>query len=114
MFEHITHDLREVARVAQGRDEPASATILDARVIQSTPESGARAGYDGGKRRKGSKVHLVSNTETQNDAETISEKLIIRLHYFNLHDCSFLIYSLLLCLSRRLLPNASPSLDCTS
>ncbi|WP_437186802.1 IS5 family transposase [Planctomicrobium sp. SH668] len=62
VFEHIAHDLREVARVAQGRDEPPSATILDARVIQSTPESGARAGYDGGKRRKGSKVHVAIDT----------------------------------------------------
>ena len=30
--------------------------------MQSTPESGARAGYDGAKRRKGSKVHLAVDT----------------------------------------------------
>jgi transposase len=36
--------------------------ILDARTIQSTPESGARAGYDGHKRRKGSKVHAAVDT----------------------------------------------------
>ncbi len=30
--------------------------------LQSTPESGARAGYDGHKRRKGSKVHLAVDT----------------------------------------------------
>jgi transposase len=30
--------------------------------VQSTPESGARAGYDGHKRRKGSKVHLAVDT----------------------------------------------------
>jgi len=29
----------------------------DSRTLQSTPESGARAGYDGAKRRKGSKVY---------------------------------------------------------
>ncbi len=36
--------------------------ILDARTIQSTPESGARAGYDGHKRRTGSKVHAAVDT----------------------------------------------------
>ena len=30
--------------------------------MQSTPESGARAGYDGDKRRSGSKVHLAVDT----------------------------------------------------
>lgn len=51
VFEHIAHDLREVARVAQGRDATPTATILDGRVLQSTPESGGRGGYDGGKRK---------------------------------------------------------------
>jgi transposase len=30
--------------------------------LQSTPESGARAGYDGHKRKKGSKIHLAVDT----------------------------------------------------
>jgi hypothetical protein len=30
--------------------------------LQSTPESGAGAGYDGAKRRKGNKVHLAVDT----------------------------------------------------
>ena len=36
--------------------------ILDSRTLQSTPESGVRAGYDGAKRRKGSKVHAAVDT----------------------------------------------------
>ena len=32
---------------------------MDSRTLQSTPESGGRAGYDGAKRKKGSKVHLA-------------------------------------------------------
>src|SRR5262249_13771220 len=36
-----------------------TAAILDARTIQSTPESGRRAGFDGHKRRKGSKVPIA-------------------------------------------------------
>jgi transposase len=52
------HDLRVLLRVAAGRTEQPSAAIFDARTLQSTPESGGRAGYDGAKRRKGSKVHI--------------------------------------------------------
>ena len=36
--------------------------IMDSRTLQSTPESGARAGWDGAERRKGSKVHLAVDT----------------------------------------------------
>jgi transposase len=50
--------LREYA----GRAGQPSAMILDSRTIQSTPESGARAGYDGAKRRKGAKVHAAVDT----------------------------------------------------
>src|SRR3954469_6353998 len=39
-----------------------TAAILDSRTLQSTPESGHRAGYDGAKRRKGSKLHLAVDT----------------------------------------------------
>ena len=38
------------------------ATIMDSRTLQSSPESEARAGYDGYKRRKGSKVHIAVDT----------------------------------------------------
>jgi transposase len=61
-FEAIVHDLRILLRRAADRPEPPSAAILDGRTIQSTPESGARAGYDGHKRRKGSKVHVAVDT----------------------------------------------------
>lgn len=61
-FEAIVHDLRTLLRVAVGRNPEPSATIFDARTLQSTPESGARAGYDGHKRKKGSKVHAAVDT----------------------------------------------------
>jgi hypothetical protein len=35
---------------------------MDSRTVQSTPESGARAGYDAAKRRKGSKVRVAVDT----------------------------------------------------
>src|SRR5919108_5352978 len=62
VFAAIVHDLRALLRLAQGRNEQPSAAILDSRTLQSTPESGSRAGYDGHKRKKGSKVHIAVDT----------------------------------------------------
>jgi transposase len=62
VFESLVHDLRAVLRIAEGRKESPTAAIIDSRTLQSTPESGRRAGYDGAKRRKGSKVHLAVDT----------------------------------------------------
>jgi len=62
VFEALVHDLRELIRIADKRKAQPSAMILDSRTLQSTPESGARAGYDGAKRRKGSKVHMAVDT----------------------------------------------------
>jgi transposase len=61
-FEAIVHDLRAVIRFAEGRDPEPTAAVFDSRTIQSTPESGPRAGYDGYKRRRGSKVHMAVDT----------------------------------------------------
>jgi transposase len=62
VFEAIVHDLRAVLRLAQGRNAEPSAAIFDSRTVQSTPESGTRAGYDGAKRRRGAKVHTAVDT----------------------------------------------------
>ena len=61
-FEAIVHDLRALLRVAQGRNAQPSAAIFDGRTLQSTPESGARAGYDGHKKKKGTKIHMAVDT----------------------------------------------------
>jgi transposase len=62
VFESLVHDLRAILRIAEGRKEKPTAAIFDSRTLQSTPESGGRAGYDGAKRRKGNKVHLAVDT----------------------------------------------------
>ncbi|HVI71528.1 MAG TPA: IS5 family transposase [Pyrinomonadaceae bacterium] len=61
-FEAMAHDLRAILRLVQDRHSDPSAVILDSRTLQSTPESGARAGFDGHKKRKGSKVHMAVDT----------------------------------------------------
>ena len=69
VFEAMVHDLRVVLRLADveakdgaGRGPHPTAVILDGTVLQSTPESGPRAGYSGHKRKKGSKLHLAVDT----------------------------------------------------
>jgi transposase len=62
VFEDMVHDLRALLRLAKGKKEQPSAAIFDGRTIQSTPESGKRAGYDGHKKKKGSKIHMAVDT----------------------------------------------------
>jgi transposase len=61
-FETLAQDLRAVLRLAGGREPDPTAAIIDSRTLRSTPESGTRAGYDGAKRKRGSKVHLAVDT----------------------------------------------------
>jgi len=61
-FEMLVEDMRSLLREWAGRKGQPTAVVIDSRTLQSTPESGARAGYDGAKRRKGSKVHLAVDT----------------------------------------------------
>jgi transposase len=59
VFEEINRDMRDLLRHLQGKDYPPTAMIIDSRTMQSTPESGGRAGYDAGKKKKGSKTHVA-------------------------------------------------------
>jgi transposase len=61
-FEQLAHDLRAVLRQVAGRSAEPSAAIVDSRTLRSSPESGERAGYDGAKRKRGSKLHLAVDT----------------------------------------------------
>jgi transposase len=61
-FEVMAQDVRKLLRLLTDRNAQPSAVILDGRTLQSTPESGERAGYDGYKRKKGSKVHIAVDT----------------------------------------------------
>ena len=62
VFEAVVADLREILRIAAGKKAKPSAAIFDSRTLQSSPESGGRAEYDGAKRRKGSKTHIAVDT----------------------------------------------------
>lgn len=62
VFDDMVHDLRALLRLAKGKKEQPTAAIFDGCTVHSTPESGERAGYDGYKRKKGSKIHLAVDT----------------------------------------------------
>lgn len=62
VFEALVHDLRMLLREVADRAPQPRAAIFDSRTVQSSPESGDRAGYDGAKRRRGSKVHMAVDT----------------------------------------------------
>ena len=51
-FEAMVHDLRTLLRLGAEREPDPTAVVSDGRTLQSTPESGGRAGYDGQRARK--------------------------------------------------------------
>lgn len=61
-FEALAQNLRAVLRLAAGWPADPTAAIIDSRTLRSTPESGTRAGYDGTKRKRGSKVPMAVDT----------------------------------------------------
>jgi transposase len=61
-FQALAHDLRMMARMVAEREAQPTAAVLGGRALPSTPEGGGCGGYDGYKRRKGSKVHIALDT----------------------------------------------------
>ncbi len=78
VFESMVHDLRVVLRLAAGRNAEPTAAIFDSRTLQSSVESGARAGYDGHKHKRGSKVHIA--------VDTLGELLALHVSPANIGD----------------------------
>ena len=78
VFSAILADLRTLIRLGDGRTAQPSAAIFDSRTLQSTPESGNRAGYDGYKRKRGSTVHLA--------VDTLGQLLAVHVTPANAHD----------------------------
>lgn len=78
VWERINTAIRQKVRKESGRAENPSAGIIDSQTVKGTPESTLESGFDGNKRIKGRKLHII--------VYTIGCVLVVVVHAANIYD----------------------------
>ena len=70
--------VRNIIRKKAGREESPSAACIDSRSVKTTRSGGLCRGIDGGKKVKGRKQHIIT--------DTMGLLLVVIVHAANIHD----------------------------
>lgn len=78
IIEEIHECVRSIIRINSGRDESPSAACIDSRSVKTTRSGGVCRGVDGGKKIKGRKQHIIT--------DTMGLLLVVFVNAANTHD----------------------------
>jgi len=78
LIEEIHEVIRNIVRKITGRQESPSAACIDSRSVKTSRSGGVCRGVDGGKKIKGRKQHIVT--------DTLGLLLAVVVHAANIHD----------------------------
>jgi len=78
LIEEIHEHIRNIIRKKSGREESPSAACIDSRSVKTSRSGGIDRGVDGGKKIKGRKQHIIT--------DTMGLLLVVFVHAANIHD----------------------------
>lgn len=78
LIEEIHENLRDMVREQSGREKSPSIGLIDSRSVKTSRNGGEARGIDGGKKTKGRKQHIIT--------DTLGLVLVVVIHATNIHD----------------------------